>query len=356
MRSGGGGGHLAARSAFVVLALLVGLGGCAAEDDEAAVPAASYRPAEPPDLTGPLRDPTPPEGLSEVPRENELAIRCNQGMFEWCDLVFARVPPTTPISTYVGTCGGRMPRLDFGESPNCHLRTDPSNLTPEPAPTSGDPELAELATACEDEDLDACDELWSATDPGTALEQYGATCGGRSSDRRPNTCLGLLGIPAGTTPGNLGGDAKLNRMALECFHGQLDSCDDLFVDADRESDYRPYAASCAGRLEDPPTETLPSCRRRFADPVVLTTPDPLQDTSGADELLLDLADACFDADMEACDELYVRAPDHSVLEVYGQTCGARFQDTDIDIHFVAPGACDAFVIANPGDEAISDVT
>src|SRR5688572_24947422 len=55
---------------------------------------------------------------------------------------------------------------------------------------------------------------------------------------------------------------------------------------------------------------------------VATPPEPPDDL-GADPELDALAQSCFDGDMLACDELFLRAPVGSDYEAYGDTCGGR---------------------------------
>ncbi len=49
---------------------------------------------------------------------------------------------------------------------------------------------------------------------------------------------------------------------------------------------------------------------------------------GDDEALNELATQCFEADMEACDDLFAQTPVDSDLEAYSQTCGGRIDEVD----------------------------
>ncbi len=56
-----------------------------------------------------------------------------------------------------------------------------------------DSALVDLATACHDGDMAACDDLFWGTDIGGELENYGSTCGGRLEERNSGGCESLLG-------------------------------------------------------------------------------------------------------------------------------------------------------------------
>lgn len=49
---------------------------------------------------------------------------------------------------------------------------------------------------------------------------------------------------------------------------------------------------------------------------------------GDDEALNDLANQCFEGDMQACDDLFAQTPVDSDLEAYSQTCGGRIDEVD----------------------------
>ena len=49
---------------------------------------------------------------------------------------------------------------------------------------------------------------------------------------------------------------------------------------------------------------------------------------GDDEALNELANQCFEGDMEACDDLFAQTPVDSDLEAYSQTCGGRIDEVD----------------------------
>ncbi len=57
-------------------------------------------------------------------------------------------------------------------------------------------------------------------------------------------------------------------------------------------------------------------------------PDPL--VQGDDPALNQLALSCFDGNMSDCDSLFLQSPAASTYEAYGNTCGGRIAETDVD--------------------------
>jgi hypothetical protein len=57
-------------------------------------------------------------------------------------------------------------------------------------------------------------------------------------------------------PGELGPDPVLDAYAQGCFDGDLQSCDDLFVESPPLSQYEEYATTCGGRVK---AWTVPYC-------------------------------------------------------------------------------------------------
>lgn len=68
--------------------------------------------------------------------------------------------------------------------------------------------------------------------------------------------------PAAAEPDDLGTDLRLDRLAEECFDGEMQSCDDLYRDAPGDSDYETYGDTCAGRQ---PANTRRFCTDVFGD-------------------------------------------------------------------------------------------
>lgn len=97
------------------------------------------------------------------------------------------------------------------------------------------------------------------TDPTTATEESSSASGGTTTATEDPTAGGPLPDPVGT-PEGLGDDPLLDALALACYVGDMQSCDDLFDDADGGSDYEAYGDTCAGRQ---PSGTLVYCTETF---------------------------------------------------------------------------------------------
>jgi hypothetical protein len=66
--------------------------------------------------------------------------------------------------------------------------------------------------------------------------------------------------PATKQPTGLGNDSDLNQYAQECYSGEMDSCDFLYLEADVGSPYERYGDTCAGRQ---PENTSRLCSESF---------------------------------------------------------------------------------------------
>ncbi len=55
--------------------------------------------------------------------------------------------------------------------------------------------------------------------------------------------------PPGQEPVGLGNDPELDRLAQECYDGDMESCDDLYGQSEFGSEYEAYGDTCAGRQE-----------------------------------------------------------------------------------------------------------
>ena len=66
---------------------------------------------------------------------------------------------------------------------------------PQPVPEAIDATFAEAADACNAGDMEACDQLYNETPPGSLDEDYGITCGGRVP-ARDVTCVDIFGFIA----------------------------------------------------------------------------------------------------------------------------------------------------------------
>jgi hypothetical protein len=82
----------------------------------------------------------------------------------------------------------------------------------------------------------------------------GSTSGGTSGGKvDPGGATAGTAAPTGEVPpgledpGGLGDDDALDRLARQCFDGNMAACDFLYVSSEPDSGYEAYASSCAGR-------------------------------------------------------------------------------------------------------------
>lgn len=119
----------------------------------------------------------------------------------------------------------------------------------------------------------------------------------------------------------LGDDPLLDAKALDCFHGDLTACDDLYVGSPNGSLYEAYGATCGARVDEP-------TNRLCVDVLLPSADDPTG--LGDDEFLDALAAQCYAGDVFDCDLLYAEADTGSQYEAYGASCGRRIEATDED--------------------------
>jgi hypothetical protein len=113
-------------------------------------------------------------------------------------------------------------------------------------------------------------------------------------------------VPDPERPVDLGDDPLLDRLADECFDGDISSCDDLYRESFLGSEYEKYGATCGERT-----------RRGQGGGCTALYPDPDY---------ADLRGQCGAGDERACDDLYNDSPRESVDEHFGSTCGGRSED------------------------------
>lgn len=131
--------------------------------------------------------------------------------------------------------------------------------------------------------------------------------------------------PQGGEPGHLGDDPALDQLAAQCFDGDLDACDDLYFESPLGSEYERYGSTCGDRNE----ETSGGCTVQYAGEDTAagdTPPGEAPGDLGDDPALDDLAQRCFEGEMQACDHLYFQSPRGSDHETYGATCGGRNEE------------------------------
>ena len=83
-----------------------------------------------------------------------------------------------------------------------------------------------------------------------------------------------------------------------------------------------------GGLDDVDEPTLPDTGGPTVPPeVAAADAGPPEAPPTGDAQYDDLAQECYQGDMEACDDLYLGTPVGSEYEAYGDTCGARVSDS-----------------------------
>ena len=145
--------------------------------------------------------------------------------------------------------------------------------TLQPTGLGTNPAFDALALACFNGDMKSCDDLFRETsnDVDAGYNRFADTCAGRQPEGTgrwcessfpaagvPTTAPGT-GVPPGTgtvatgiptatqQPTGLGNDPALNTLAQDCFNGEMQSCDDLFLQSELGSPYHEYGDTCAGR-------------------------------------------------------------------------------------------------------------
>jgi hypothetical protein len=94
---------------------------------------------------------------------------------------------------------------------------------------------SELHDQCADGDLEACDELYTSSPPGSAEEDFGSTCG----DTR--------GATRGGCSADFEADSFGSSLRSECADGDMAACDALYLEADYGSADEYFGSTCGGR-------------------------------------------------------------------------------------------------------------
>jgi S1-C subfamily serine protease len=192
---------------------------------------------------------------------------------------------------------------------------------PDAAWTYGDdPELDGLWDACEDGDLEACNELYWRSPVGSEYEAYGATCG-RSGTGWGSCADELEPFPwpddVPSSSATYGEDPELDGLWDACEAGDLAACDELYLVGPYGSDYETFGSTCGERR----SPMYGTCGWEIEDPWA----DP--DVVGGEPELSWLRTACESGDLGACDDLYWFSPFGSDDEAFGSTCGNRREPT-----------------------------
>ncbi len=206
---------------------------------------------------------------------------CAAGDMGACDQLYRQAPLDSEYEAFGDTCGGAT---DGGTW--CETQVDVT-----------DPYLYGLYDECADGDMAACDTLYLESPAGSHFEWFGFTCGLISDGSV--WCVDL--IPDGT-------NQHLDDLYAACAAGDMQACDDLYLESPEGSDYGEYGRTCGER-----TDGSRWCVDEGGSTEV---------TGYGDDAYLDgLWDDCAAGDMTACDALYQESPAGSEYEQFGDTCG-----------------------------------
>ena len=149
-------------------------------------------------------------------------------------------------------------------------------------------------------------------DPGGSTQEF------LVSNDQPQVSDHLLASPKIFSPTDPapGEDPLLDALWSECGAGDPISCDDLFYEAPRDSNYEQFAFSCGGRANMDCSLLLGI--EQLEGALTSLTPPP-----GEDEDLDRWWAMCAEGSARACGELRLVAPSQSLYAQFGMSCGAR---------------------------------
>ena len=212
-----------------------------------------------------------------------------------CDDLYLQSPSGSDYEQFGYTCGNRTDGSQWcvdtdlgGETATCSY--------------GDDPELDALWDDCAAGDMNACDALYMQSPIGSECEAFADTCG----ERTPGGTWCVEEQADGTAWG-YGDDAYLDGLWDSCAGGDMQACDDLYVDSAVGSEYEAFGATCGGT-----TDGSEWCVDVVASPGGSPCGDPALDA---------LYDSCDNGDMQACDDLYMQTDAGSACELFGDTCG-----------------------------------
>lgn len=104
------------------------------------------------------------------------------------------------------------------------------------------------------------------------------------------------------------------EAAQACFDGDPAACDSLFLSTGVGTVAEEYGSTCGGRIVE-------GTRGRCTTHIFAPSPPSAEVTDTAN------AQACFDGDMVACDDLFRAAEAGTEDQRYGALCGDRIEDT-----------------------------
>ena len=305
------------------------------------VPSTEFFPTTLPTPSGEVPAPTlEPTGLGDDPTLDALAESCYDGDLAACDTLYQESETGTPYRNYGDTCAGRQQENSGTWCADAFGSAPPSTGT-DPVPTTTDTTIPIVT-----EPLPPTTNTSFPIEPTTVPTVAPATI-------PPSTDPGVIPPPT-LEPTGLGADPALDALAQSCYDGEMSACDDLWRGSEAGSLYRNFADTCAGRQEAnsgiwcadafgataPTTSPVPGSTVPPSTSPTGIPPATEQPTGLGEDLTLDqLAQSCFDGDMEACDDLFDSAPIGSNYRVYGDTCAGRQQPGTFNYcHVVFPAS------------------
>ena len=110
-------------------------------------------------------------------------------------------------------------------------------------------ELDALWDACEAGDMASCDDLFRDSPLGSEYEQFGQTCGERTSGEDWARCVDVAVDGVGGVAMSYGDSAHFDALWDECAAGNMASCDELYNDSPFGSEYEEFGDTCGGRTD-----------------------------------------------------------------------------------------------------------
>lgn len=150
--------------------------------------------------------------LNEIP---DLRVACADGDEESCNELYFATGSGTPDNDLAATCGSGT---DDSEAGRC----------------GEDEKIEEYRAACDDGDMEACDDLYWMSYSGDENEEFGATCGGRTD---------------GEDGGNCAYDEQIATSTAGCESGDMQACDELYYYSYSGTDEEEFGATCGGRTD-----------------------------------------------------------------------------------------------------------
>jgi len=271
-----------------------------------------------------------PTGLGDDPALDALAESCYEGDMAGCDELWRQSPSGSDYEHFADTCAGRQP----AQSGSWCATTFPG-ASSEVTTSSAPPSTGVITTY----------DVPTTTSPGTDVP---------------------AGLPPATVePTGLGDDPLLDELAQACYEGDMAGCDDLWRQSGVGSAYQDYADTCAGRqpaltgswcqttFPDAPPPSTPASTAPVVTTPVVTTPSTIvpipstvpppsttnppttlaggelppatvEPTGLGDDPELDaLAQACYDGDLQSCDDLWRQSDIDTAYHDYADTCAGR---------------------------------